>query len=113
MSQHESASKEIGVIGSQEFTTGFRLAGIRRFETVSEDDKPEKLDDAVESMLEDDGVGIVVMHEADLDYLSRNLRNEVETSVDPVLVTLGGGAGSGGLREQIKRAIGIDLMDES
>ncbi|KPN29957.1 V-type ATP synthase subunit F [Halolamina pelagica] len=27
-------------------------------------------------------------------------------------MTLGGGAGSGGLRDQIKRAIGIDLMDD-
>jgi V/A-type H+-transporting ATPase subunit F len=36
----------------------------------------------------------------------------VEGSIEPVLVTLGGGAGSGGLREQIKRAIGIDLMEE-
>jgi len=30
-----------------------------------------------------------------------------------LVVTLGGsGAGSGGLRDQIKRAIGIDLMEE-
>ncbi|RRJ30772.1 V-type ATP synthase subunit F [Halocatena pleomorpha] len=110
--QDTNASQEIGVIGSQEFTTGFRLAGVRRFETVPEERKSEDLDDAVETMVNDDGIGIIVMHDADLSYLSRQLRNEVETSVDPVLVTLGGGAGSGGLREQIKRAIGIDLMDE-
>ena len=44
--------------------------------------------------------------------LSRTVRQNVETSVEPVLVTLGGGAAAGGLREQIKRAIGIDLMEE-
>ncbi len=105
-------SQEIAVVGSPEFTTGFRLAGVRKFENVPDDQKGEQLDEAVESTLADDGVGIVVMHDDDLDYLSRGVRNDVETSVEPVVVTLGGGAGSGGLREQIKRAIGIDLMEE-
>ncbi|MFB6185221.1 MAG: V-type ATP synthase subunit F [Haloarculaceae archaeon] len=105
-------SQEIAVIGSPEFTTGFRLAGVRKFADVPDDEKDERLDDAVESMLTDDDVGIVVMHDEDLDHLSRGVRQDAETSVEPVLVTLGGGAGSGGLREQIKRAIGIDLMEE-
>ena len=105
-------SQEIAVIGSPEFTTGFRLAGVRKFADVSEADKEDKLDEAVRETFQDDGVGIVVMHDEDLEYLSRDVRNDVETSVEPVLVTLGGGAGSGGLRDQIKRAIGIDLMEE-
>ncbi|SEN64630.1 V/A-type H+-transporting ATPase subunit F [Halorientalis persicus] len=106
-------SQEIAVIGSPDFTTGFRLAGVRKFADVTEDEKAAELDDAVQGMLTDDEVGILVMHEDDLEHLSRGVRNDVETSVEPVLVTLGGeGAGSGGLREQIKRAIGIDLMEE-
>jgi V/A-type H+-transporting ATPase subunit F len=105
-------SQEIGVIGSPEFTTGFRLAGVRKCENVPDEEKDERLDAVVDEMLDDDGVGIVVMHDDDLDHLSRNVRQRVETSVEPVLVTLGGGAGAGGLREQIKRAIGIDLMEE-
>jgi len=105
-------SQEIGVIGSPDFTTGFRLAGVRKFADVPDADKDEDLDAAVEEMLEDDEIGIIVMHDEDLDHLSRGVRNDVETSVEPVMVTLGGGTGSGGLREQIKRAIGIDLMEE-
>jgi len=105
-------SQEIGVIGSPEFTTGFRLAGVREFANVAEDDKDEQLDDAVQEMLAAEDVGIVVMHDSDLEHLSRGVRKEVEASVEPVLVTLGGGTGSGNLREQIKRAIGIDLMEE-
>ncbi|MFB6223698.1 V-type ATP synthase subunit F [Haloarcula sp. CGMCC 1.2071] len=105
-------SQEIAVIGSPEFTTGFRLAGVRKFADVPADEKDEQLDDAVEEMLTDDDVGIVVMHDDDLSHLSRGVRQDAETSVEPVMVTLGGGTGSGGLREQIKRAIGIDLMDE-
>jgi V/A-type H+-transporting ATPase subunit F len=105
-------SQEIGVIGSPDFTTGFRLAGVRKFADVPAEEKDERLDTAVEEMLADDDVGIIVMHDDDLDHLSRGVRQSVETSIEPVLVTLGGGTGSGGLREQIKRAIGIDLMEE-
>ncbi len=104
-------SKEIAVVGSQEFTTGFRLAGVRKFANVPEEDKPTELDDAVEGLLNDADVGIVVMHDEDLEHLSRDVRRTFEESIDPATVTLGGGAGSG-LREKIKRAIGIDLMDE-
>ncbi|QRV13622.1 V-type ATP synthase subunit F [Haloterrigena salifodinae] len=105
-------SQEIAVVGSPEFTTGFRLAGVRRFENVPDDEKDDRLDEAATAVLEDEGVGIVVMHDDDLEHLSRNVRQEVETSVEPVVVTIGSGTGGGGLREQIKRAIGIDLMDE-
>ncbi|GAB7092332.1 V-type ATP synthase subunit F [Halorubrum luteum] len=106
-------SQEIAVVGSPEFTTGFRLAGVRKCENVPDDEKPEALDDAVERVLDDDDTGIVVMHDDDLEYLSRGTRERVEGSIEPVLVTLGAtGAGSGGLRDQIKRAIGIDLMEE-
>ncbi|WP_435144849.1 V-type ATP synthase subunit F [Halobaculum sp. P14] len=104
-------SQEIAVVGSPEFTTGFRLAGVRKVESVPDDQKDDELDDAVERALGDDDIGIVVMLDDDLDYLSRQVRQSAQGSVEPVLVTLGGGAGSG-LREQIKRAIGIDLMAE-
>ena len=105
-------SQEIAVVDSPEFTTGFRLAGVRKFETVPDKQKDEQLDEAVESALGDDDVGIIVMHSDDLEHLSRTVREDVETSIEPTLVTLGGGAGAGGLRDQIKRAIGIDLMEE-
>jgi len=104
-------SQEIAVAGSPEFTTGFRLAGVRKFANVPADEKSDRLDDAVSGLLDDADVGILVMHETDLEHLSRDVRERVETSVEPVVVTVGG-TGSSGLREQIRRAIGIDLMDE-
>ncbi|EMA48716.1 V-type ATP synthase subunit F [Halococcus morrhuae DSM 1307] len=107
-------SQEIAVVGSPEFTTGFRLAGVRAFENVPDDEKDAALDAAVERAFDDEEIGIVVMREDDMEHLSRGVRQNAETSIEPTLVTLGGeGAGSGGLREQIKRAIGIDLMDEN
>ena len=105
-------SQEIAVIGSPDFTTGFRLAGVRKFENVPDEAKDEELDEAVMRTLEDEDVGIIVMYQEDLDYLSRNARQSVEQSIEPTLVTLGGSGGASGLRDQIKRAIGIDLMDE-
>ena len=105
-------SQEIAVVGSPDFTTGFRLAGVRQFETIADDDKDAQPDEAVSGVFEDDDVGIVVMHDDDLEHLSRDVRETAETSIEPTLVTLGGGAGAGGLRDQIKRAIGIDLMEE-
>jgi len=104
-------STEIAVAGSPEFTTGFRLAGVRKVANVPPEEKETDLDSAVSGLLDDEGVGIVVMHESDLEHLSRSVRERVETSVEPVVVTVGG-SGSSGLREQIRRAIGIDLMDE-
>jgi|MGYP002760772629 V/A-type H+-transporting ATPase subunit F len=105
-------SDEIAVVGSQTFTTGFRLAGVRRFAEVAPDAASETLDAAVEDVLSEETVGIVIMHAADLDRLSRSVRERVETSVDPTVVTIGGGGGASGLRQNIKRAIGIDLMEE-
>jgi len=105
-------AQEIAVVGSPEFTTGFRLAGVREFENVPDDEKDEALDAAVERVRSREDVGIVVMHESDLEHLSRDVRGAVQESIDPVFVTLGSTEQSG-LRDQIKRAIGIDLMDDS
>lgn len=106
-------SREIAVVGAPEFTTGFRLAGVQVFENVREGEKDTHLDEAVESVLDREDVGIVVMHAEDLEHLSSGTRRTVSESVDPTVITLGGGtAGATGLRDQIKRAIGIDLMDE-
>ena len=104
-------SQEIAVIGSPEFTTGFNLAGVRRNESIQEDEKSQKLDAVVEDVLVDSEIGIIVMHQEDLAYLSRGVRKLVEESVEPTVVTLGS-VESSGLRDQIKRAIGIDLMSD-
>ncbi|MDY7081504.1 MAG: V-type ATP synthase subunit F [Halobacteria archaeon] len=102
---------KVAVIGDPSFTTGFRLAGVDEFREIRDENKDAELDEAVEDVLGSEEVGIIVMHQDDLDYLSRNVREEVENSIEPTLVTLGGEGGGGQLREKIKRAIGIDLME--
>ncbi|MFP4632428.1 MAG: V-type ATP synthase subunit F [Halobacteriota archaeon] len=103
-------SRSIAVVGSPSFTTGFRLAGVDEFREVRDERKPEALDEAVVDVLSDEEVGVVVMHDDDLDHLSRDVRTDVEESVEPTVVTLGG-EGESGLRDKIKQAIGIDLME--
>jgi V/A-type H+-transporting ATPase subunit F len=106
-------SQEIAVIGAPEFTTGFRLAGVHVFENVRDDEKADRLDEAITDVMGRADIGIVIMHAEDLEYLSAGTRRMVSESIEPTVVTLGGGtAGASGLRDQIKRAIGIDLMDE-
>ncbi|HLE98223.1 MAG TPA: V-type ATP synthase subunit F [Candidatus Thermoplasmatota archaeon] len=100
-------SKSIAVFGSDDFVLGFRLAGIKR---VSSGDLGV-LESEVAGALDDRGVGIVVLEAKDADGFSATLKRRIASSVDPVVITLGG-EGSGDLREKVKRAIGIDLFKD-
>ncbi len=96
------------MIGKSEFVTGFRLAGISKvYETPPDIPATES---AVRSVLEDKSVGILVMHNDDIGNLPEVLRKNLNESVQPTVVALGGsGSGSTSLREKIKQAVGVDL----
>lgn len=94
---------EIAVVGSEEFVTGFRLAGIRRVETTTE----QTLLATVVKLLDEADVGILAIHETDLDKLPQQLRARMMDSVDPVVIPVG--SAEGDMRDKIRRAIGIDL----
>ncbi|HIH74523.1 MAG TPA: V-type ATP synthase subunit F [Methanosarcina sp.] len=98
---------ELAVIGKSEFVTGFRLAGIRKVYEVSDNPTTES---AVKSVLEDKSIGILVMHNDDISNLPEILRRNLNESVQPTVVALGGsGTGSMSLRDKIKQAVGVDL----
>ena len=98
---------ELAVIGKSEFVTGFRLAGIRK---VYEATDNMAIESAVKSVLQDKSVGIIVMHNDDIGNLPEILRKDLNESVQPTIVALGGsGAGSMSLRSKIKQAVGVDL----
>lgn len=95
------------MIGKSEFVTGFRLAGISK---VYETPDISATESAVRSVLEDKSVGILVMHNDDIGNLPEVLRKNLNESVQPTVVALGGsGSGSTSLREKIKQAVGVDL----
>jgi V/A-type H+-transporting ATPase subunit F len=100
---NEEKKKTIGVIGSQEFTIGFRLAGIQKvFDN-------ENFEEKLEELIEREDLGILVVEQSDLDSASKRVQRKVEGSADPVVVPLSEDAESERLQEKIKRAIGADI----
>ena len=94
---------EIAVVGSEEFVTGFRLAGIRKVHAVT----PEDLLDTLIKVLDEESVGILAMSTKDLERLPTQLRARMMASVDPVVIPVG--EEEGDLRDKVRRAMGIDL----
>ncbi len=97
---------EIAVIGSSEFILGFRLAGIHK--TFAVDDEP-RLVEAVNQAVADPEVGILVLSASDMERVPRRLRTQLEESVRPTVIAIGGDEGGLSLREKIKRSVGVDL----
>ena len=96
---------ELAVVGSSEFVTGFRLAGVKKIYEAKDDE----LESVVTKVLEDSDVGIFVMHGDDVNKLPEILRDTLSESVEPTVVTLGGTGESSNLREKIKQSVGVDL----
>jgi len=98
---------ELAVIGKSEFVTGFRLSGIKKIYEVADATETES---AVIEVLDDNSVGIIVMHNDDIGNLPEILMKNLNESVQPTVVALGGsGEGSTSLRDKIKQAVGVDL----
>jgi V/A-type H+-transporting ATPase subunit F len=98
---------ELAVVGSQPFTLGFRLAGIRRiWETGTGTD--EELERAVAAARRDPHVSILILETKDVARLSPRARSDLVSSVRPTLVAVGTDEDNT-LREKIKQAVGVDL----
>lgn len=95
---------EIAVVGSEEFVTGFRLAGIRKVQVAADE---KALLDLVVRLMDEPEVGILAIHTDDLQKLPPQLRAKMMESVDPVVIPVG--EDTGDMRDKIRRAIGIDL----
>ncbi|MEK6975735.1 MAG: V-type ATP synthase subunit F [Candidatus Thermoplasmatota archaeon] len=96
---------ELAVVGSQPFTLGFRLAGIRRIWETSTD---EDLERAVALARRDPDVSILILETKDVSRLSPRTKSELVSSVKPTLVAVGLDEDNT-LREKIKQAVGVDL----
>lgn len=94
---------EIAVVGSEEFVTGFRLAGIRRVISVTD----ENLLKTIVDVMDEAQVGILAVHTKDLEKLPPQLKAKMMESVDPVVIPVG--EEESDIRDKIRRAIGIDL----
>ena len=94
---------DIGVLGSDEFVLGFRLAGVTRVITAT----PENYEDKILEVIKDSSIGILAVDSSDLAGLSPIARMRVMDSITPVVVPVG--KDESDLREKVKRAIGVDL----
>jgi V/A-type H+-transporting ATPase subunit F len=97
---------EIAIVGSSDFTIGFRLTGIKKiYETNGDQD----LVSTIQKVLDDKSVGILVIHNDDLSGLPKQLRNMLDELVTPTTIAIGGAGESTNLRDKIKQAVGVDL----
>lgn len=99
----EEKKKEIGVIGSEEFRLGFRLAGLKK--TFDSENFEEKMDE----LLGRDDLGILVAEESEIQASNKKIQRRIEESVEPVVIGLSEDAESERLQEKIRKAIGADI----
>lgn len=104
--EEEQNKKKIAAIGTEEFTLGFKLAGIQR--TKNPEDK-EEYQEQIQELLNQKDLGIIIAKQEDLQKLPKRIQNQAETSVEPVVVTLSEEGENLKLQEQIKKAIGADI----
>ena len=96
---------ELAVVGSQEFTLGFQLAGISNtFNPETEDEMSSQL----KSLLNSKDVGIIVIDSAIMSTVPERLRKQRSASVTPTVLGIGTEEDTT-LRDTIRKAIGVDL----
>ncbi len=95
---------EIAILGTDDFVTGFRLAGVRNA-IVSQGN----LDAEIADVMGREEIGILVMDEKDMNKINNKTKKMLDRAVRPVIVTITEKEGKSDLRESIKRTLGVDL----
>lgn len=96
---------ELAVVGSQEFTLGFQLAGISNIFNPETDDQ---MSSQLKSLLNSKEVGIIVIDSSIMSTLPERLRDQLSASVTPTVLGIGTEEDTT-LRDTIRKAIGVDL----
>lgn len=92
------------MVGNSDFVIGFKLAGIRKTYEAKDD-----LEAKIQNVLQDRTVGILVLHQNDMEKLPKHLQKALDESIEPTVVVIGGEGESTNLREKIKQSVGVDL----
>jgi V/A-type H+-transporting ATPase subunit F len=95
---------EIAVIGSDNFVTGFMLAGVQNTFTVKND-----FEQKIEEALKNEKIGVIVVEQEELNKTSIKTKRMLEKLITPVLITLSSKGKETDLRELIKKTVGVDL----
>ncbi len=95
---------EIAVVGTDNFVTGFRLAGVKNTFAVE-----NSFDDTMEKVLENKNFGVIVIEQEEMNKMNMKTKRILEKLITPVLITLSSKGKETDLRELIKRTVGVDL----
>lgn len=95
---------EIAVVGDDDFVLGYKLVGIRKTFPAGD----EEIESVVDGVLQDKGVGILIMSANSLGKVSAGARRRIMSSSHPVVISVGSEEEED-LREKVKKAIGVDL----
>ena len=98
---------KMAVVGSEDFSLGFMLVGIKDVFKADADSASQIMND----ILHDEEYAIVIVQEELMNSLPRHLRYRVTNAIKPLFVAVGHSPGTD-LQEKVKRAVGIDLMKD-
>ena len=96
---------EIGVVGRNMFTTGFRLVGVHKWFQVDDRASSEQ---AVTQALKDREIGVLVIHDTEWQELEEKTQMNLSNSVHPTVIAIGAEVDDS-LRDRIRTAVGVDL----
>jgi V/A-type H+-transporting ATPase subunit F len=96
----------VGIIGNSEFNLGFRLAGVTDTFRVRDNEDPLPV---IKQAKEIKDISIIIIDERLIERIDHMERSIVDDSVDPVFITLSTEGTQEGLKNMIKKSIGIDL----
>ncbi len=102
--------KKVWVVGSYDFTLGFRLAGVKDVVEVRHGDI-QTLEKKLDEVVERDDVGIIIVREDEFKQLPKRKRAVLENLTEPIIIPLSEKMeGSDVLRSKIIQAVGVDLL---
>lgn len=96
---------EIVVIGTTEFTPGFALAGVANTVIANKTN-------ALQKIIEYQDAGIIVLDESLITDIEMAKREELETSIKPIIIMLAkdGAPSRARLKRAIMNTLGVDLL---
>ena len=98
---------ELAVVGDDDFVTGFMLSGVRHaFETNG------NVNEVINKVIQNKEIGIVIMDEKEYSSLNAKMKEFLENTIRPVVVTLSKEGRGEDLRLYIKRTLGVDLWQK-
>ena len=100
----------IATLGSEKFTIGFNLCGIKESFNVSKKDEANK---TARTLLGNKEIGLVIIEAEIYNELKADIKEKMMMTVSPIFVVLSGKEQKDdSLRLMIKKAIGVDLLKE-